>query len=718
MKVKLFQGFDVNEIYTAWTVPVCVAAALFASTSTAVAQNRPDPVCSTLDQAAIAAAPTGDGVMVLGEHDDRLTRMTLTPGGDRLLSWGADGTARIWDVGSAREYRRFSTGGEVLAAELSPDESLIVLETRPDGTRNRSVSVWDVESGEKLHQTTGNILGLSAFMTDDRLVVRDPGDMDGTDEHTITVRLIDLVTGEVLAEFEPANPRGEQSRSHGVRRAVLSPSGERLLTVDSDDVARLWNGETGAFIAHLSETGAAFTPNGDRVLNWPDTRSATRRGRIQLWDVETGAAIPGAFPDDVSTLADQLMAYSSDGRTLIVRSNGSPTFWRVEDGVRIGAPVEQDGVAVGAYPLAGTDRAVVSTRLRQAGRETYVAQLFDTGLGAPLGGQHAFRDIVLGVQMSPDGQQIAVRSRDGTVLLIDAETGDTTVPRLTMSGAVTDTFFLADSPGLLTASLNGTVRLWSLETGTLVGPPTLTDLSIQEMYWVSAHNRIILERYGFRNGTIYMYDMSWAAGPWETLLACHSASASRSPDERREALVADDAEFRALTEYVSGLARSERPDTVGDTRPETRESLALGAQPSADSSTFPPDFEQRSFDFYPVDSIYFAATQTGEGAVYRSVFWAFVGSIRMRAHIDCRGAGPGAGDYALNAVVRQSIATPIVAQLQGEQEVQGAILGLALDWYGDQYDPAAPMPYCETARAAVLEQNRQSEELFYRYADE
>jgi WD40 repeat protein len=96
-------------------------------------------------------------VSQLSGHHDPVCTLVFTPAGDRLISGGEDGTARVWDLKTKRVLHTFSghfRSPSALAA--SPDGKILAtgegqLAFSVDGIDERLLRLWSLEDGTPRH---------------------------------------------------------------------------------------------------------------------------------------------------------------------------------------------------------------------------------------------------------------------------------------------------------------------------------------------------------------------------------------------------------------------------------------------------------------------------------------------------------------------------------------------------------------------------------------
>jgi hypothetical protein len=218
---------------------------------------------------------------------------------DRLLASGSsDRTVRLWDPETGQELRRLEGHGIVRSVSFSTDGRLLA-----SGGEDQSVRLWDPGTGRELRCLSGHkdtVFSVS-FSAGSRLLVS--GGDDGT------VRLWDPKKGEELRCL-----RGHQGRVHSVN---FSADDRLLASGGADGTVRLWDPGTGQELRCL---------RGHEGRVWSVSFSADSRllasggadGTVRLWDPDTGQELRRL--EGHSEIV-YLVEFSPDGRVLATQGN-------------------------------------------------------------------------------------------------------------------------------------------------------------------------------------------------------------------------------------------------------------------------------------------------------------------------------------------------------------------------------------------------------------
>ena len=227
---------------------------------------------------------TGKELQRFEGHREAVRAVTFSPDGKQVLTGGGrerdmgsvstDNSARLWDVATGKEIKRFEGHkSAVHAAQFSPDGRRILTVDRLSTAR-----VWDVATGQQLFVYTGvgSLHPGAAFSPDGRSILGRVGRSGAM--------VWDAKTGKERCRIHVDREKSS------FNSAEFSPNGEFVVTASSDNTARTWDAKTGrqvgVFAGHTSYVRhATFSADGKRIL------TASSDGTVRLWDANTAREI-------------------------------------------------------------------------------------------------------------------------------------------------------------------------------------------------------------------------------------------------------------------------------------------------------------------------------------------------------------------------------------------------------------------------------------------
>ncbi len=396
-------------------------------------------------------------------HKGTVYGVAFSPDGSRILTGGADGTARVWDAATCQPVLTLrGHQGYVLSVAFSPDGQRIVtgggawsLVAKPDVAK-----VWDAATGRELFTLAGHTgcLWSLAFSPDGSRIVTGSGAWsDGSGE----AKVWDAATGHELLTI-PGN--GQR-----VRRVAFSPDGRRIVTGATNGEVRFWEAATGRELASFRKAplqALVFSPDGGRIV------TAHGDGSVKAWDSTTAQEVLAIQAH--RNLIDSV-AFSPDGHRIVTASyDGSAKVWDAATGKeRFSLKGHTDRIASVAY--SQDSRRIIT------GSYDGTAKVWDAVTGQEVPILRGHTDEVSSLAFDTDGRRILTASRDGTARVWDAVTAQSLLvlrPPELVSGAegrpLHEAVFSPDGQRIVTGGENGTARVWDAVTGqsvlTLQGP--------------------------------------------------------------------------------------------------------------------------------------------------------------------------------------------------------------------------------------------------------
>jgi WD40 repeat protein/serine/threonine protein kinase len=324
-------------------------------------------------------------------------------------------------------------GHEVEHAAFSPDGRRVVTTSK-----DRTARVWDTDTGEAVIPPLrhGNIVFKAAFSPDGRRLV--------TASHDATARVWDARSGQPVS---PALPH-----KSAVQEAAFSPDGRRVVTASSDGTARVWDAATGQPLTpplrHASWLDAAsFSPDGRHVVTASNDHTA------RVWDAATGQPVGRALKH---AAAVKYAAFSPDGRLVVTASDDrTARVWDAATGQPAGLPLEHGDRLIRA--VFSPDGTYISTCSFDR-----TARVWHAATGRPVAPPLKHRNSVRYASFSPDGRYVVTASNDHTARVWEAATGEAVTPPLRHSWLVSSACFSPDGRRVVTASADWTVRMWDI----------------------------------------------------------------------------------------------------------------------------------------------------------------------------------------------------------------------------------------------------------------
>lgn len=334
----------------------------------------------------------------------------------------------------------------VTSAASNPDFTKIVF-----GYADGSTKLWDMASNtlKTLIEPNGNVVNQIVF----------------SPQHFA------VIAGSSVQVFDAEGENPQTFKAHGdyaVLGAVFSPADDAIATVGMDGVLIVQELEGQVEVARFSDTQYGL----NTLALSADGKQVATRGRdgVIIWDVETGEQQPTIFP----YIPWMGIAFSPNGKQLAGLSIDGVALYNAETGNLI-RDLDFEGDYVRDVPGDGGDA-----------RSTAVA-------------------------FSPDGKLIAAGRLDGTVWLWDSETGEHLATFNSQETLVYDLAFnptrtqIAVSSGLSLMS-DSRVRVWDVASQSLL--QTFSDFAAgSEVVRVALSQRYLAAGGGFHDPTLRVWDL-------------------------------------------------------------------------------------------------------------------------------------------------------------------------------------------------------------------
>lgn len=455
---------------------------------------------------------SGEQVMQI-EHGPGTNQFTLSPDGTRTISGGADGVVQVWNTETAQRSWSFKNNDAVAAVDVSPDGERIAATTEDNsvivwdladgqeifhrdlgGFGYRSVSfspdskrillggyyvshvqVWDIESedldfeldteGEAIFSPDGEIVAVSYRSGDIDLRDAHTGELVWSAAHDFTVQAMSFSPdGRYLAsssddgstrlwEISSGREAGRMLQAGVVITNAFSPDGKLIAAAGSDQEVHLWHVPSPSIQGSLWQSpaqGRVFArvdPAGRWIASWDASTGA------QLIDLATNA--PKMLIDNTSPLFN--MEFSPDSEWIATSApDGEVCTWSLSGGQKIACRM-QAGLAEEVL-FSPDSKWVAST-------EDRTIHIWEAGTGQEITAL-ASNYPISALAFCPGRAWMAVGSKGNhkielwDILASEKITELQHNPSVNITGVTCS----ADGKWLISSGIDGTARVWDLET--------------------------------------------------------------------------------------------------------------------------------------------------------------------------------------------------------------------------------------------------------------
>ena len=334
--------------------------------------------------------------------------------------------------------------GSPLLCTLKEHSVIRAVAVMPDGrravsaSRDRTLKVWDLETGEVLRTLEGHsgVVMAVAVTPDSRQAISASGDR--------TLKVWDIETGEVLRTLE--------GHSDMVRAVAVTPDGRQTVSASGDRPLKVWDIETGEVLRTLEGhsdmvRAVAVTPNdGHQAI------SASGDRTLKVWDIETGEVLRTL--EGHSGVVMAVAVTPNDGhRVVSTSSDCTLKVWDIETGEVLRTLEGHSGWVRGVAVMPGGYRAVSASN-------DHTLKVWDIEIGKVLRTLEGHSDWVRAVAVMPDGCRAVSASRDRTLKVWDIETGEVLRTLEGHSDWVRAVAVMPDGRRIVSASRDHTLKVW------------------------------------------------------------------------------------------------------------------------------------------------------------------------------------------------------------------------------------------------------------------
>jgi WD40 repeat protein len=413
-------------------------------------------------------------------HTDSVVSACFSPDGTLLATSAHDCTLIVWNVATAKKIRTCHSPGGNVVTQLAFSTDGKELGGKSGGT----VHFWNPSTGKQLEHSDASTPWKSRWIHQEKA----------------DLCILECASSAVQLKVGRTSPRLATSVDHGapVYSYSFSPDCSMFASAGRDNIARLWNSETGKLLGEFGgDSGGmsaiAFSQDGDLLA------CGSANGLARVWNIRTRKELHPCVGHRERITA---VCYTPIGdRIATGDANGLVCIWDTTSGRLISRVAKDQGFLKTVLFLQDADRLVSAGQ-----KDTIECWRSSTKKTTWVGRGHGIW--IHSMAICEDPRQIISGGQDGTVRLWDCDRG-TEISRLeTFTGrdAIHCVCLSADGGTCAAGGQSGIVYLWNRPTGRLIC--TLEGHTRRVTQLVASFNgNMIISASARGDGSIRMWDV-------------------------------------------------------------------------------------------------------------------------------------------------------------------------------------------------------------------
>ena len=411
------------------------------------------------------------------------------------------------------EFVSFSPNGKLLAS----------------AGRDRSVRIWDVETGKQLHVLTGYVdAARCVVFSPDGNTLASCGSTTSTDPEAFEIRIWDIVS----RKFKPSL----KGHTKPVRRVSFNPNGKLLASASYDGTIRIWDLKARTSKVLSGHDGGAY----DVAFHPTDSNVLVSGGAdksVRIWDLKTMKEKRSPLTGHTKHVVD--VGFSRDGKHLAscgATKDNSIRIWKTNDwSLRHTLKGHTSGVSSASFapnkPILASASAGGPIRLWNL--DTGVE---DKGKRKALTSNHLGRG-AYSIDFNPTGTLLATANSDAGVGIWNSDTLEEQIDIVGHRARVTGFAMSFDGSVLASQGQDFSVISWSIEKTKLIRTlrnwPTMTPRGIQ----ITPDGKVVVTPQAWTPESVTFYDSHTGEKTRPSFTRLNSSRCLLAPDGKTIAVM-------------------------------------------------------------------------------------------------------------------------------------------------------------------------------------